>query len=1205
MEFENDNLQSENPFVDKLFKTLKVLVYNSIIKDEYTANRLETEESLKNAEIYMACIENRVSLAMFENIPEQFLRSVGLSDYYIRSYYNLNCDVDAIPKDNPSAGITYRSQLLNILKPWFLLNYKELNEYYRKITGQPPLDDWGIPVRDYEFYMPDGFTYQGEFFHEIGVDACRDLEAHGVLDIVRQDYPHAEYLNYLTSGLSVYEVRNSVDFMILWMPDSCDQYITEEFKQRYQERRDFLLRCVYNSAMEIESEHYHAVMQIYLLIMTMVDMLADIQSHMAKKDILDRRCIQYIFDMYGVPYFKSIPYKYQERICHNLHNLIKYKACSHNFDIIREVFNMPDLEFFRYYLVKVMKRDTDGEIIWEGNKVTKSNYNDEHIKTTVNTIPIVSDDIKIPYPIEDYLQKNYKIIVIADGNVFLDYTITDTHLLFLYENVKGFSNITVYFLYTEDSIDIIESLQSVNVQEHYQDIPRDINLRVDFPIENFNTNGNQIIILVDNTIFTNYTVNDDHIYILYDDIKDYSSIEIRFIYYLDNNIQTTIQNINIKEHYKDIIDKLDDIKINFPIENFIQNGNKVIVIADGNIIDTYYTTDSYLYFLYEEIQEYNTLNIFFIYTSSSLSGSDISIYPQDYYVELPQYYEIDFPIENYIENGNYFYIFVDNALYTNYIITDTNIKIAYRDIKDHASIDAYFYYSSTEEKLIKTETTVYVGTDLFIQIPEPVDNYLSNHWPLLALVASTNDLIPESNYDIIESTFSTIPTSKLIEYQAVKFIFFYLESSTYQVYEEDYDKTTELIFSKVPDSYLYSIKHILDESNWKYYDIMISKDPWWIGQNYKDNYYDLIKNNIFNSNNNYIRSKYYGISRMVELSTNTTKVSFFYSALFDDILLENNLLVKINSLSNVHLFNMAHIFIYLSVLTSIYYRQEDIDLLSFPNNIYAAGFNYRANLNTLRKYIISQHFDPNNFKVWDMIIPTEEISDIKEFMSIQEHNEEIYYYVRYNMVDAHDYKEYLIWKYIEEYLMTWHYNQEFFKLSSGNIASSYTDYLREKDIILYDSIQRLKSIEDEELKIDTIAGIIDDACYILEEYIDNELSRYIFSEFVGHSIADVLTYVIKLIEFFKSIKIIFRDKGEQASLGTGGIRTINEDTVFNYYDYFDSKCISRQYEYYPIDEDLYTRNISKHTDNFTDNILEDCVIIHKIHGIEEDVYNAN
>lgn len=955
MEFEKDNISSDNPFVDKLLKNLKILAYNCIVKDEYTADRAETSESLKNAEIYMACMENRVTLASFENIPEQFLREVGLPEHLIRTYYNMDCDIDVIPKDNDALNINYRYKLINKLRPWFLLNFQEKNEYYRKITGQPPLGEWGIPMRDYESYLPKGFTYSGEFVHEIGSYACRELETYGVLDIIKRDHPNAKYLDYVTAGLSIYEVRKALDFMILWLPETCDYNITEEFRHKYQERRDFMIRTSYNSAMEIESEHYHATMQLYLIIMTMVDMMAEIQSHMVKKDILDRRCIEYLFSMYGIPYFKNIPYKYQERICMNIHNLIKFKACSENFSIIAKIFGMDDVEFFKYYLIKVRKRDIHGDLIWSGDKVKKCIYNDGYVKRDVLSFNVVEDS---------------------------------------------------------------------------------------------------------------------------------------------------------------------DIVVDYPIENYISNGNHIIVTDYKSIID--------------------------------------------------------------------------------YIEEDNVIRIPYDNIKDSNSIDVYFIYSTTSTKITKLEITKETTQD-YIDIPEPVEGYLDNEWPVF--VIKDNAPIKDTQYDIIEDEY--ISSNTITIPYSITFIFFYLDEEpyVYEYYKEDYDKTTELVFSKIPDSDVYSTQYLLDESRWKYYDIVISKDAWWTGKDYKNGSYDIVKNAILESEYNYMRSKYYAIGRLVEVSSNTAKLAFFYASLFDDIFLESQLTVYINSLSTTHSFNIAHLFIYMASLTQIYNGQEDIAIESVENisDKIASGFNYRASLDTAKEYIKSQHFDPNRFAIWDMIIPTEPITDIKEFMKIQSNNEEVYHYIRNQLVQAQDYREYLIWKYLYEYLMTWNFNQEYFKLSNGEVATSYTDFLREKDIVLYNSIISIKSIQDDEQRIDTISSIIDDICYILEDYMDKELSNYAFSEFAGQSTGSVLIYMMHLVEFFKSIKIVFNEKGQQLSMGSGGTKTINEDTVITYYDCYDYLSNSKHLDYVDADEELICHNTTPITETFV--IKEDCVII-SANG-EEEIINAD
>lgn len=966
MEFENDNIQSNNPFVDKLLKNLKILVYNAIIKDEYTADKMETSESLSNAETYMACVEDRVSLVMFGQIPDQFLREVGFTESMISSYKNLNYDVDYIPKDNVARGTTYRSRLVSKLRPWFLATYEEKNEYYRKITGLPPLGDWGIPVRDYEQYLPEGFSYNGEFLHEIGADACKELEKHGVLDIVRRDYPNYQYLNYLTAGITPYEARKAMDFNVLWIPDTCDDIITEEFENRYQERRKFLLKAVYNSAMEIESEYYHSTMQIYLLVTTLVDILADTQSHMAKKDILDRRCIEFIFSIYGIPYYKELPYKYQEHICLNIHNLVKYKACTENFNLLTNVFEMDDVVFYKYYLIKERVRNVKGELVWYGDKIKTSIFNDNYIKTSYKTIDLsnIEEDIIIPYPIEDY------------------------------------------FKYT-----------------------------------------NYVICAIDDKLSEDFLPLEQHVLIPYDSIKDHSTLRCIFIY-----------------------SEVDDI--------------------------------------------------------------------------------------------------------------------------------------TREDKEFEITTS-----NPYLELEEPFEYCLTNSWPLL-VHTKDNTLLRENQYDIIDSTFNTVPLNALqnrIFGDVFTFSFFYIDKYPYVKYywKEDYDKTTNLVFSKIPAEDIYSTKYIFDASRWKDYDMIIAKDMWWIGKHYRNGSYQIIKNSILNDECNYMRTKYYSIGRVIDFFANTVALSFFFSSLFDDVFLEEDIRFIIPSISFNHSFKISHLFLYMYVLTQIFYGEEDLvmEVLEEDKKIKVTGFNYKGSLPEIRQYIIRHHFDPEAFKIWDLIIPTEQITDMKEFMSIQNNNEQIYHYIRHAMIESQDYREYTIWRYIYEYFMTWEFNQDYFRMSNGDIASTYSSFLQDQDIVLYNSIQHIKNIFDDEEKIDTLAGIIDDICYILEEYLDKNLAKFVFSHFVGRSSAHLLKYLSIMVEFFKSFKIVFNERGEVLNVGSGGSHAINEDTVMIPYDYCDCKNISRQIEYYNIEEVIYTHNINRSKDFF--NIREDCVIIHRNYTDGEEIINVD
>ena len=88
LKFNDENIaDSENPFADLLMYGLKILAYNSVIKDQYLADDAETAESAKAADLYIDCLENRATMERFDDIPEEYLREVGVPEGQIRSFY--------------------------------------------------------------------------------------------------------------------------------------------------------------------------------------------------------------------------------------------------------------------------------------------------------------------------------------------------------------------------------------------------------------------------------------------------------------------------------------------------------------------------------------------------------------------------------------------------------------------------------------------------------------------------------------------------------------------------------------------------------------------------------------------------------------------------------------------------------------------------------------------------------------------------------------------------------------------------------------------------------------------------------------------------------------------------------------------------------------------------------------------------------------
>ena len=165
---------------------------------------------------------------------------------------------------------------------------------------------------------------------------------------------------------------------------------------------------------------------------------------------------------------------------------------------------------------------------------------------------------------------------------------------------------------------------------------------------------------------------------------------------------------------------------------------------------------------------------------------------------------------------------------------------------------------------------------------------------------------------------------------------------------------------------------------------------------------------------------------------------------------------------------------------------------------------------------------------------------------------------------------------------------KYFTLSNGEVAKTYTEFLQDKDTVLYDTLKRVEKIISADEKIDTITGLIDDIIYILNEYMGD--MRYIFDGYAGHSGTEIMKYIMLMIEFFKSYKIVFLTRNTTMEIVWGKDR--DEDTMIRPNDMAYINEIDKRVEYYPIVEKVFDKEIN-HVDDRFDKVpwmREDLVI---------------
>ena len=718
------------PLVDELVYYLKIMCMESVSKNEDEALKYETLESLKKSDLYIACIENRAGFYMFDYTYKD-LKNSSLPEYLIKDCLD---DKEKIPSK-------YRQELVAKKNKEYIEHYVELNDYYRMLNGQPPVGDRDLIYVE-EYMLTD--ELKNAINIKVPVHLMPDNEADvlytfGVIDTLLEIYPHAKYLKYLGSRrISIYSARIAARFVLLRTEPNVPVEVSSRFKDKYEKNRIYTLKAVYSEAFKLGSDYYDNFIQIFILLQTMVDILAEMPDFIIKRDLFDIPMIRLMFEYHGIDFFPEIPYKYQKAMLRNLHRLIKYKSTTKNIVDICSLFGFDNVEVFKFYILRERKVNKLGEY------------------------------------------------------------------------------------------------------EFY---------------------------------------------------------------------------------YKDI-------------EN-----------EDGTI---------------ESVPD-NTKNF---------------------------------------------------------------------DLK-------------------------------FLKVP--IDDN--------------------------------------------------------------------------PDDYIH------DKTKYTDYDEIVFGDEYWNGEIR----HDIIKNAIIEREFNYLQTKYLSIDTIYSLTEMSFQLTYFYNMIFDDIVVEDLLVMNVPPINSVAKFRFTDILCYLYALMYIYNGVED-DLMDEPEKIMEIkGFNFDADMNALASYVRSQGFTMEELGV-DFAIPDGNILTYTQLMDIFTKNKHVYDHLVHEMYNADNKKIYDIYKTIYDSLMINNFSMEFFRKSDGTIAKTYTDFLKDRDLLLYYSLMEIKGIESEILRQERINNLIDDTIYIIETYLESDEFKYLFANLPSISAEAITRYIYKVVNFFKSYKLDvynintvykFDDKLENKV-------NIIDDLIFNY-----------------------------------------------------------
>lgn len=333
---------------------------------------------------------------------------------------------------------------------------------------------------------------------------------------------------------------------------------------------------------------------------------------------------------------------------------------------------------------------------------------------------------------------------------------------------------------------------------------------------------------------------------------------------------------------------------------------------------------------------------------------------------------------------------------------------------------------------------------------------------------------------------------------------------------DDNDKNYDLKFIKVPidekvDDY------IKDRRNYEDYDDITYQDEFWDGKLP----HEQIKSGILDKEFSWVRTKYISIDTVYDLTQLSFDLPYFINMMFDDTIVEENLTIQIPHIQNNHRFRIADVFVYLFALTYEYNEIEDRIMDTRGKILSILGFNFHVDIHELTMDLFNNHYqaDLNKMGADLFYIPSGDLPSFDELVRVFTQNKGIYNLVVDGMRNADNKRIYDAYKKVYESYYIMDLTFTFFKLSNGKQAETYTEFLQERDYVLYESVMEMRNIADKLSKQKTIADTIIDVIYAIDEYMDTDYFRYVFARFPAVSADYVKSYMIKIINFFKSYKV--------------------------------------------------------------------------------------
>lgn len=321
-----------NP-LQNIFADVKKILDFVEIKDNKEAYDCETEES--------------------KNMSEMWLNAMTKDDSYMTysKWWNFSMFQEAVPNtrlidmkkwmDNPfTVPLKYRDTLLIRGREAFINSYEEQNDYYRMLSGLPPLS---TSPEDY-IYLSEPVRNQlhttDDPVHMLSTAIQNNYMATDEYKEVVKNNPDKKYLKYLGMyKIDIYTARKAKDFDIIRYPynrSNINPNLLNIFASLYSDYREYVMVALYNSQFESLYPNYRTFMGMLIMSFTLLQISNKALESVHSRKYLDDTVLHILLSMYGVPDDLLMTNEVRRDLAINVLKLIREKATDDvYYDLIR------------------------------------------------------------------------------------------------------------------------------------------------------------------------------------------------------------------------------------------------------------------------------------------------------------------------------------------------------------------------------------------------------------------------------------------------------------------------------------------------------------------------------------------------------------------------------------------------------------------------------------------------------------------------------------------------------------------------------------------------------------------------------------------------------------------------------------------------------------------------------------------------------